>query len=300
MDILYWFESIRNPVLNSIFSIVTYLGHEIIPVALICIIYWCVNKGFAYRIGFSFFASGITTQALKISFRIPRPWIIDNNFSVVDDAKSAASSYSFPSGHTQAATSVYSSLALLTGKLWLRILLVSAFILVAVSRMYLGVHTLNDVVVAMVLSLIMTFVIFRIMDAIGDNRRYDIVITLIMLVLSVALIIYAYILTTVGKIDKEHISALNDCVKTGASGIALAIGYYIERRYINFDVRAKNVKMHALKVVIGLGAALGLKEGLKLLIGESPAASFFRYFILIFFIIVIYPLIIKNTFNKDN
>ena len=149
MSVLYWFEGIRNPIFDTFFSWVTYLGHELIPIAIICILYWCCNKKLAYKIGFSFFSSGLTTQTLKITFRVDRPWVIDPNFKPVGNAVDEATSYSFPSGHTQAATSVYSSLALAVKRNWLKILFIGAFIIVGISRIYLGVHTLKDVAAAM-------------------------------------------------------------------------------------------------------------------------------------------------------
>jgi len=297
MEILYWFESIRNPLLDAFFSSVTWLGHELIPIALICILYWCVNKSTAYKIGFSFFVSGLATQALKVTFRISRPWKLDPDFKPVENAVNEATSYSFPSGHTQSATSVYSSLALCIKKFWLRIILVIAFLLVGISRMYLGVHTLNDVLTALVLSLIVTLIVFRIFDKIGDNKKFDIYISLVFFILSAALIIYSFLLSSKGIISAD---SLEDCVKSGGAGIAFSIGYYIERKYINFDVRTKAFRLQIVKVVLGLGVALGLKSGLKLLIGDSALANGIRYFILVFFIVVIYPLIIKAFSNTND
>ena len=94
MNILYWFESIRTPILDSFFSAVTFLGHELIPIALICILYWCADKRLAYKIGFSFFLSGLLTQCLKITFRVERPWIKDPDFKPVGNAVDEATSYS--------------------------------------------------------------------------------------------------------------------------------------------------------------------------------------------------------------
>ncbi|MBR5516317.1 MAG: phosphatase PAP2 family protein [Clostridia bacterium] len=294
MELLYWFESIRNPVFNAFFSAITWFGHELIPIGLICVMYWCINKKLAYRIGFSFFFSGISTQALKITFRIPRPWVIDKNFSIVGDAKEAATSYSFPSGHTQSATSTYSSLALCTKKLWLRIILALTFVLVGISRMYLGVHTLNDVIVAMVLSLTVTLIVFKVSEKYENSSKFDIIISALIMLISAVVIIYSAVLYNKGTISHD---SLEDCVKSGASGVAFGIGYMIEKRFIDFDVRAKNIGLQILKVAAGLGIALGLKSGLKYIVGESVVGDGIRYFILVFVIIVLYPLVIK-AFSK--
>lgn len=296
MEILYWFNSIRNPALDKFFSAVTWLGHELIPIALICILYWCVSKSMAYRIGFSFFVSGLATQALKITFRISRPWIIDPNFKPVGNAIEEATSYSFPSGHTQSATSVYSSLALCFKKSWIKLILAAAFILVGISRMYLGVHTMKDVLTAMLLSLAVTVIVFKVFDRIAYTVKYDIYVSVVFLVLSAALIIYSAILSTKGIISAD---SLEDCVKSGGAGIAFAIGYFIERRYIDFNVKAAKLWHQIIKVAIGLGVALGLKSGLKVIIGDTALANGIRYFVLVFFIVVIYPIVIKKLSENN-
>ena len=60
MSFLVLLESIRTPVLTAIMSAITWLGHELLPIAIICIFYWCINKKLAYKAGFSFFFSGLT------------------------------------------------------------------------------------------------------------------------------------------------------------------------------------------------------------------------------------------------
>ncbi|MBR4881632.1 MAG: phosphatase PAP2 family protein [Clostridia bacterium] len=290
MNVLYWFESIRNPVLDGFFSAVTFLGHELIPIALICILYWCANKRLAYKIGFSFFLSGLLTQCLKITFRVDRPWIKDPSFKPVGNAVDEATSYSFPSGHTQAATSVYGSLSLSFKKNWLRVLCILAFVIVGISRMYLGVHTLADVGVSMALTFVITLLVFRFTDSFYDNRKADIWVSLTMVAVSLFTLIYAVILNSKGIIPHE---AASDCVKSGSAGLAFAIGYFIERRYINFDTKAP-FWLQIVKVAAGLGFALGLKSGLKAILGETLVADGIRYFVLVAVIIVIYPIIIKK------
>ena len=296
MNILYWFESIRTPLLDGFFSAVTFLGHELIPISLICILYWCADKRLAYKIGFSFFLSGLLTQCLKITFRVDRPWIKDPAFKPVGNAVDEATSYSFPSGHTQAATSVYGSFALFFKRNWLRILCILAFITVGISRMYLGVHTPADVGVAMALTFVITLIVFSFTDKFYDNRRSDIWVLIVMLAVSLFTLIYSVILEAKGIISLD---ATSDCVKSGGAGLAFAIGYFIERRYIDFNTKAKSVWVQIVKVAAGLAIALGLKSGLKLILGETLLADGIRYFLLVAVIIVIYPLIIKKFSNKS-
>lgn len=299
MEVLYWFESIRNmegtALLTKFFEFITFFGHELIPVALICILYWCADKKLAYKIGFSFFLSGLLTQCLKITFRIERPWIKDPGFKPVEGAIDEATSYSFPSGHTQAATSVYGSMAVRFKKIWLKIICVLLFVIVGISRLYLGVHTPLDVGVSMALTLVITLLVFAFTDKLYENRRADIWVSLVMVIVSVFTIVYTSVLFAKGIINYD---AASDCVKSGGAGLAFAIGYFLERHYIDFDTKTKKFWMQIVKLAVGLGLALGLKSGLKLILGENLVADGIRYFVLVAVIIVIYPWIIKKLSNR--
>ncbi len=104
MTFLWLLEGIRTPFLDKLMQFITYFGQEIIIIAVICALYWCADKRFAYLLGFTYFTAGLCVQSLKITFRIPRPWILDPGFHAVESAIPGATGYSFPSGHTQGAT----------------------------------------------------------------------------------------------------------------------------------------------------------------------------------------------------
>lgn len=101
MGFLRLLESIRIPALNVFFSGITYCGDEIAFMVAAFALFWCVNK----RTGYYAFLVGlfgtVGNQWLKIACRIPRPWVLDPNFTIVESARAAATGYSFPSGHTQ-------------------------------------------------------------------------------------------------------------------------------------------------------------------------------------------------------
>ena len=107
MDFLHVLTELRTPFGEHFFQFVTYFGQEVIIIAVICTLYWCVDKRFAYQLGFTYFLAGLCVQTLKITFRIPRPWILDPSFSPVESAVPAATGYSFPSGHTQGGTCLF-------------------------------------------------------------------------------------------------------------------------------------------------------------------------------------------------
>ena len=119
MDFLYLLEKIRVPVLDEIMLAVTMLGEETAFLAIALIVFWCVDKKRGYLIMAVGFAGTILNQFLKLWFRVPRPWVLDENFTVVGNAKEAAGGYSFPSGHSQNAVGTLCSVAITEKKHWL-------------------------------------------------------------------------------------------------------------------------------------------------------------------------------------
>ena len=157
MPVLHFFESIRNPVLDALFSVITLCGEETVFMAVGMIVFWCVSKYQGYFLLCTGFAGTIINQFLKMLFRIPRPWVKDPSFTIVESAKEAAAGYSFPSGHTQTSVGLFGGLARWNTNRIIRIICISLCVLVPVSRMYLGVHTPQDVLVSVGLALALVF-----------------------------------------------------------------------------------------------------------------------------------------------
>ena len=103
MELLYWFESIRMPILDTLMSLITHLGEETFFMVAALYVFWCVDKRRGYYLLSVGFAGTLVSQWLKIACRIPRPWVRDPNFTIVESARAQAGGYSFPSGHTQSA-----------------------------------------------------------------------------------------------------------------------------------------------------------------------------------------------------
>lgn len=145
MGVLYALESIRTPALDKIMSVITLLGGELFFMVIAVTAFWCVSKREGYYLMIVGFFGTVINQFLKILCCVPRPWIKDPDFTIVESARAEATGYSFPSGHTQNAVATYGGIARYTRRGWLRAVLVVLTVLIAFSRMYLGVHTPLDV-----------------------------------------------------------------------------------------------------------------------------------------------------------
>ena len=288
MEILRAIAELRTPFGEKLWQILTFLGEETFIVVVLCLLFWCINKNLSYKIGATFFLGGLLTQGLKITFQIPRPWVLDPNFQPVGSAIEAATGFSFPSGHTASAGSLFFPLAFSVRERWRWSLAAIPFI-VAFSRMYLGVHTLLDVGCALAI----TVVFAAIVQAVSVTKLWDrpFAIALGLFVVSAAVLVYALCRQDVTP------AMLEDCVKAAAAGVGFAVGYFVERRWVKFNVQAV-WWMQIVKVVVGLVGVVAIKSGIKM-IGESMAVDALRYFLLIVWILAIWPMIFKAFIKKD-
>ena len=121
MEFLRFLEGIRTPVGDAFFSAVTHMGEETIFILVGLLFFWCIDKKKGYYILFVGFIGMVANQFLKLWFRVPRPWVKDPNFTIVESARTEATGYSFPSGHTQTSVGMYGSVARACKNIWVRI-----------------------------------------------------------------------------------------------------------------------------------------------------------------------------------
>ena len=125
MPFLYFIQSIRIPLFDWFFSLVTHLGEETFFLVIAILFFWCINKREGYFILITGLVGTLVNQLAKLFFRIPRPWVLDPDFEIVESARAEATGYSFPSGHTQNIAGTYGSIAAFQPKKWKTILCVS-------------------------------------------------------------------------------------------------------------------------------------------------------------------------------
>lgn len=285
MDLLYWFQSVRHPVLDVIMSSVTRLGEETVFMVIAMFVFWCVDKRRGYYLLTVGFVGTLINQWLKILCRVPRPWVLDPNFSIVESAREAATGYSFPSGHTQSAVGTLGGVARFTTKNWLRVVCIVLAFLTAVSRMYLGVHTPADVGVSLVIAVVLVLVLYPLMESTlwFPNRMY--VIIGCMLAFSFSFVAFMEFFPFPNDVDAANLaSAVKNAYTMAGSVAAMLVVYIFDSKVLRFSTRAP-WWAQIIKLAGGLALAVAVKSLLKApllsLFGGHDIANALRYFIMV-------------------
>ena len=301
MEILRLFEAIRNPVFDTFFSLVTRFGEETLFILIGILVFWCVNKKEGYYLLSVGLVGTVLNQFLKLLFRIPRPWVKDPDFTIVESARAEATGYSFPSGHTQIAVGSFGALARWNNKKALRITSIVLCVLVPVSRMYLGVHTPADVIVSAAVALGLVFGIYPLIRKSAENHNCMRILFGIMLAVSVGYLLFVNLYNFPADTDAHNLeSGMKNAYTMFGCISALWLTFEVETRFISFKTEAE-WWAQILKVVLGFALLLGIKSGLKeplrAVIENAYLADGVRYFVMTVFAGMIWPLTFR-FFNR--
>ena len=291
MEFLYLLEKIRMPGLNELMLAVTRLGEETAFLVVALIVFWCVDKKKGYYIMAVGFLGTMANQMLKLACRIPRPWVLDPDFPILEQAREAAAGYSFPSGHTQSAVGTFGCLAVTAEKKWWKILCIVIAVLVGFSRMYVGVHTPADVLVATVMACALIWLLKK-PTLEGDLKQMKAVIGL-MIAVSLVFLVYVSFWNFPADMDPHNMeSGMKNAYTMIGCMVGVAIVYLIDVKYLHFPVEGV-WWVQIIKILGGLLLVLAVKEGLRspleLVMPVYPARAV-RYFLIVFTAGTLWPM----------
>ncbi|MDT0327281.1 phosphatase PAP2 family protein [Nocardiopsis lambiniae] len=154
MDVLWeaetapieWLQGLGDRLVGPM-AVVTELGSQTFVIALLALIFWSVNSGLGARLFVLAVGTGVLNHLLKGFVYGARPsW-----YSAQIAQHATESSFGMPSGHAQGSTVLWGYLGVASGRralLWAAIGLIA---LICLSRVYLGVHFISDIVVGVLL-----------------------------------------------------------------------------------------------------------------------------------------------------
>lgn len=222
LDILMYLQSIRNELLTGIFTFFTICTEVPVITVLTAMLYWCINKKAGQRILFALAGSLNINVAVKNIVKMPRPI---GTKGLISLRTQTATGYSFPSGHTQTATTFWISMITQFKNIWIYIIGILMILGAGISRLYLAVHWPMDVIVGWILGIILSILFIKLFDYIDNSKNYYILV--------IIMLIFGVCTYFVGGEDFYKLFGLY-------SGFAL--GYMVEDTYISFSTENKQRK----------------------------------------------------------
>jgi len=284
MDFLRLLEGIRQPGLDGFFLGITGLGASGAALFSGLLLYWCVDKAFGFRLLFLTSLGASVNGFLKAIFRIPRPWVLDPGFSIVEAAREGAGGYSFPSGHTQNACILLGSLALWKKRKRLSLFMLLLILLTGFSRMYLGVHTPLDVSVSLFSGGLLLFLFFRLFALAEEKTEKWPFVYALGLFISFLYLCFVFLWPErPGGDPVLDLRGQENAIQLFACQVGIVVSHILDRRWIRFETKAR-WWAQLLKMCLGLLFTLGLwfllKKPLYGIFATEALAEGILYFIL--------------------
>jgi len=159
-SILNYFVSIRSDFLNNLFIIITDLGSMQLYLILFSFFFLIFEDRITLKLLTLLIISYLTNSILKNIFKFPRP----DEKIVKPIYTESGGGYGFPSGHSQNSTVLWIGLYLTFRKNYLMIISIVLITLISISRLYLGLHFLFDVVGGIFIGLLILLFCFKYID----------------------------------------------------------------------------------------------------------------------------------------
>ena len=301
MAFLYLLEKVRLPGLNEIMLLITRLGEETAFLVLALVMFWCVDKRRGYFVMAVGFMGTMVNQVLKLVCAVPRPWVLDPEFTILEQAREAASGYSFPSGHTSTAVGTFGAIAATEKRRWLGIVCIVLAALVGFSRMYVGVHTPYDVLVGAACAALLVICFKPIV--MGNSEKAMYILMAVLVACGVGYLLYVELYPFPADFDAHNLtSATNNAFTMIGCLSGMLVVYFGEKKWVNFSTEGA-WWIQIIKVSLGLGLVLAMKVGLKaplnMLLGELAGRAV-RYFLMVVAAGLIWPMTFRLWNKLDN
>lgn len=287
IEVIEFLQSFQSGFFTFFFGFISFLGEEYVYIVLLGVIYYGYKKELGEYLAFSLFTTGGINTIIKGLVHAPRPF--EKYPDRVDNLRpDTAGGHSFPSGHTQNFTTFLFAEAFYVGKQRMYIVSGVLAVLMMFSRMYLGVHFLEDVLTALVLGIGLAYVFSRVFKKYSENPS---VLHKIYLGFIIAMTPFLFILD-----GKDFYTSYGLLV-----GFTLAM--IVEKKYINFTNDIP-MKKRIIRILIGLIVMLSIQTGLKPIFqlfaeDETLLMNIFdliRYMLVAFIGLGLFPM----TFKKFN
>ena len=267
------------------------------------IVYWCVHKKTGQFAMLCFSAANYINQSVKDIACVYRPWILDPRVTPAESAVGGATGYSFPSGHTVMAASTFGALAYSVRKKWpiLAVVLVLLVLLEAFLRNFLGVHTPQDVLVGLLEAAVVVLVGARAYawyEAPGRKKRDGVVVLVVLALCVLCLVVIelkSYPMDYVdGVLLVDPEAMKKDCYEGVGVLAGMFLGWYCERRWVNFSTDEISVRERVVRGIVGVVVLVVVFVGFDVVAKAVMAATWAKLtsrFVVAFVVMFVVPLL---------
>lgn len=289
------------PQLLGVMTFISALGSEEFYLVALPLVYWCIDKRFGRQLGYLFLLSALVNNVLKDLLRQPRPFWLEPSLQLGE-----AEGYGIPSGHVQNATAVLLLLAAQLRRPWLWVLSLLYIVVMGISRMYLGVHFPQDVIVGFVVGLLILGA-FALWQRVYYERYGKQIlgrrILLIVLIPTVLAAVYVGVHLLLGPPNTDvpwaaylpaaELNGHEDVVSATAGLLGFGIGILLESSRIRFRADGP-VWQRIIRYALGIAVALGIWAGLRAVFPAEPEwlalpLRFLRYLLLLLWVTYFAP-----------
>jgi membrane-associated phospholipid phosphatase len=261
MEIIQWLQSFSSPAADVFWGALSQMNTETFMVLLMTLIFWCVDARSGWLLANLYLASVVVHDSLKLVTNVSRPSADDVRVLHVETAFGS----SMPSGHAQDATVFWGYVAWRLRRRWVTALAAVMILLVAISRVYLGLHWPADVVAGIAVGAVILAAGIALSRRWLAGRSWDMALPARVLLVAIPALVFVLV-------PRELIP-----MATGfAAGVNLGVLWLWPRTGGAFPVRV-GLPAQALKLLIGWGGLMLLRVALKALLPETELADFMRY-----------------------
>lgn len=249
IDFLQKFD---NPTTFMMMRFFSFLGDEPFYLLLLPALFWCWDKEKAWPLALVLGLEFYLNFLLKDAFQSPRP---------VGTGLIEAHGFGFPSGHAQNGMVLFGYLAWVTrANFWLA---GGTVFLIGLSRVYLGVHFLSDVVGGWAVGFLWLFVAVYGME---ELKRRKVSVGTVP-ALGLIFLLWAWLV---------GFYPVDMSARIGGAVFGFVAGALLEKDSVGLVCRGSPVTQ-GKKILLGALGVILIKEGLGVLLPEKLAIHFFRY-----------------------
>jgi len=286
LDILHILQDFRLSMPPSVESFFLFLSspafYIVLPIIIGALLFWFSGKQKGEIVLLNFVAAMAVSRAVKVTVKQPRPWVLDPTIQPSEAAKSTATSYSLPSGHTSIAVSTYGAFAMLASSRIFKVFAIIMAVMIPFARLYLNVHTPLDIAVGVIIAVaVCVFNLKAVPWSYRDERNRSIFLA--------GYLVFFVIFAVYLAIASDNPSSFNFMWMA----VGLVAGLFIEEKYVHYEIRRRPFKQNLVIGITGL-ILLGMMTGIPyLLLGFDMTIAVGGLFSMIT-VTALYPYLIKR------